>query len=187
MAMNGDCGNTTNMTMESTMTTSASNRNDSSMWQPYERGNWPNGVLVLSTKLNPWLCLPADETRSLTQWCVSNIKQTESTRMFPSWSDQANASVVCWYPQTVNHTIRQAYIHTYIHTINQVCRESMVESSNHIYSQACIRSVNYAYDQSTSRSYMNVTAIVYNIASSHSCSHTCACTYAIIQRSSICL
>ena len=155
MAMDGDCGNTTNMTMESTMTTSASNRNDSSMWQPYERGNWPNGVLVLSAKLNPWLCLPVDETRSLTQWCVSIIKQTESTRMFPSWSDQANASVVCWYPQTVNHTIRQAYIHTYI------------------------QSIRYAGNQ-----WLNP-AITYTVK--HACGHTCACTYAIIQRSSICL
>ena len=184
MAMDGDCGNTTSMTMESTMPTSASDRNDSSMWQSYERDNWPNGVLVLSTKRNPQLCFPVDDTRSLTQWCVSIIKQLNP---FISSPVGATMSMLQWCVDILIQSTRQSDRHTDMHTINQICRESVVGSSNHIYSQACMRSVNYAYDQSTSRSYMNVTAIVYNIASSHSCSHTCACTYAIIQRSSICL
>ena len=182
--MDGDCGNKTNMTMESTMTTPASNRNDSSMWQPHERGNWPNGMLVLSTKLNPRLCFLVDETRSLTQRCVSIIKQLNHLICSPVG---ATMSMLQWCVDILIQSTRQSDRHTDMHTINQIGRESVVGSSNHIYSQACIRSVNYAYDQSTSRSYMNVTSIVYHIASSHSCSHTCACTYAIIQQSYICL
>ena len=146
MAMDGDCGNTTSMTMESTMPTSASDRNDSSMWQSYERDNWPNGVLVLSTKRNPQLCFPVDDTRSLTQWCVSIIKQTESLHKFPSWSDHVNASVVCWYPHTINQTVRQAYRHAYnqshMQRISGWLQQSHIQSSMHAVSQLCIRPVN---------------------------------------------
>ena len=144
MAMDGDCGNTTNMTMESTMTTSASNRNDSSMWQPYERGNWPNGVLVLSTKRNPQLCFPVDDTRSLTQWCVSIIKQPESLHK-PTGIQACIQSIRYaenqWLAPAITYTVKHACGQSIMHTTSQPVGHICMLQQSSIILQVAIHAV----------------------------------------------